>query len=368
MGLRPVPSPSVVLPDPGDAPIVTGSYYYTAAKYSCVGTQCGQFVANTTVVNVTYPLTIGSWYRSSLTPGYVYQPITRVYNVSSGTSVNNIGYSSCNLACLQQPTVSPVIILPSPSISVTPTKTPSVTPTPTKTPSVTPTISVTPSITATPSVTPYASPLVGINVTCSYQILDTIPTSSNSLLSNPSYGYVTGSLPSSVSSSGIFLTNGDYNLPLPADLNYVYSTYPVYPYFAYGLQVLWPGGNTNNQYQWYGWFNTPDTFVAADNNIVTSSMYIPNLHNYYPDCSLETIHIKNSTTSNGLLRNYNLRIRIYKNGYLIFDNVEPATAPTDGVVCCIGATNGGYPGYPTYHIPYGTLCDQDNIKVVYSKA
>jgi hypothetical protein len=182
----------------------------------------------------------------------------------------------------------------------------------------------------------------------------------NSILSNPAYGYITGSLPSSVSSSGVFLSNFNPNLPLPSNWSGIYAGSGLY---LYALSVLIPSPGTNNQ--WWAWYNYPDTFVAADNSIVTSSLYLP-LPDYYPNCSLDLYYIQNQAAINTALVNYSIRTRVYKNGYLIQDTVRPAGGVTDGAVPV--QTSEYTVSYPTYHTAYGTACNGDNIKVVYSRA
>ena len=67
MSIRPKPSPSTVLVDPGDTPIVTGSfYYYDASRYSCNGTLCGQYLGPSIVTAGTASLTTLAFYTSSI--------------------------------------------------------------------------------------------------------------------------------------------------------------------------------------------------------------------------------------------------------------------------------------------------------------
>ena len=67
-------------------------------------------------------------------------------------------------------------------------------------------------------------------------------------------------------------------------------------------------------------------------------------------------YVQNTAASYDTLNDYNLRVRVYKNGALIYNNVDPA-----------GARGYTFPNGNT-SIPYGTMCNGDNIKVVYSLA
>lgn len=364
---RPVPSPSVVLVDPGNTPIVSlgAGNYYLAAKYNCSGVLCGQFISNVTVNSGIVPLVTGLWYKSTNTPGFVYQIISPALASTSAVAVSSTFYSSCNSACIAaniQPTPQPSVSS-TPSATPSPTRTPSVTPTrspgsspspsktPSVTPSVTPTISVTPSITPTisitPSGTPYPSPQVGIYVTCSFQILDTIPGSTNSEL----LGNITGSYSSNVSSSGVFIPSSSYQTSMINSFPQAYT----YVWNALMVGIPIPGSNGGSM----GYDTRPSKLVVSNNEIVSSSLYLP-IPNFTNDATLKLNCVINKIGPNDT-QYYNLRTRVYKNTYLIYDEVH-----------LIHPQNYSQPDfsgwYSPYSVSYGTVCDGDLINVVYSLA
>jgi hypothetical protein len=365
MAIRPIPSPSVVLPDPGNTPIVTGSYFYKASQYKCTKTECGAYQGNVIIFSGASQLRVGAWYISSRTPGFIYTPLGIADGATSGIPVDTTAQSGCQAACIKSfetynPPVTPA---PSYTPSVTPSITPTVTPsrnpevsptpsiTPTKspsaTPSITPTPSVTPSITATPSVTPYSSPSVGFYVTCSWQILNTVPTSSDSLF----LGNLTGSLPSSTYTSGIFIPSSSYTATNTLT-NYSFR------YFDHGLSFSTNVPTSPYIPPFSNYLITPPTPVAANNSIVSGYFYISE-PDFWSNVRINYSWVQNRAGGVDELRDWSLRIRIYKNGYLIYNYVSAESHNTS------------YTFVRTFNMDnpiYGTMCAGDDIKIVYSRA
>ena len=105
-----------------------------------------------------------------------------------------------------------------------------------------------------------------------------------------------------------------------------------------------------------GFISFPSSLVVANSTVVTSSLYVPK-PNFWENLTMIVGFVQNKCGPNDTLRSYNMRVRVYKNNYLIYDIVDPQSA----------RTNYSYPEY-YYSIPYGTMCDGDHVEVVYSLA
>jgi hypothetical protein len=347
MSIRPRPTPSVILVDPGDEPIVTGSfYYYNASVYSCNRTSCGQFQGSAIVTAGVTPLTLGGFYTSPTILGRTYQVVSLASATTSSIVVNSNRFTNCSSACLTNVPAPSFLPSRTPSISVTPsiTRTPSVTPTvtPTVTPSrtpnftvsptttPTPSITITPTKTPTPSVTPYPSPTVGITVEVQWQILDTIPTGSGGV-------------------SGIFIPTSSYtdniNTCTPYMNNYAYGS--LYFYSGPSNSPIINGTNADLLY--------PPTQVTNNGVVVSGSYFLQNVVDF-----TNNLYLMFEFLLSPRVGSITMRSRIYKNSYLI------SGADTDGLLTFNNSTNCTV-GYRNARV-YGTLCDGDVIKIILSRA